>query len=217
MGETETEVQEELERRDGRAESGGEGRPDKSPRESNRTPRAQRAEVSNYDIVRHYFTLAADRLDIAEDLRAVLSSSYREVQVQIPIRLQDGKIHVYSGYRGSTTALEGPGRGLVYLYREAAPSLDLKPDDTRVVIQGFGNVGSWRPGSCRASDARWSRRPTPSAPCAPTPGSTPTRSPITSVVAGGSPTSRATEPRRSALRSSSRRRARCSSPPRSGA
>ena len=51
---------------------------------------------------------------------------------------------------GKPISLEGSygreaatGRGLVYLYREAAPSLDLKPDDTRVVIQGFGNVGSW--------------------------------------------------------------------------
>ena len=73
MGETETEVQEELERRDGRAEPGGEGRPDKSPCESNRTPRAQRAEMSNYDIVRHCFTLAADRLDIANAGGVVVS------------------------------------------------------------------------------------------------------------------------------------------------
>jgi hypothetical protein len=41
MSETEGEVQEQLERRDGRPEPGGEGRPDTSPRESNRTPRAQ--------------------------------------------------------------------------------------------------------------------------------------------------------------------------------
>jgi glutamate dehydrogenase/leucine dehydrogenase len=51
---------------------------------------------------------------------------------------------------GKPIALEGSfgreaatGRGLVYLYREAAPSLGLSPKDTRFVVQGYGNVGSW--------------------------------------------------------------------------
>ena len=35
------------------------------------------------------------------------------------------------------------GRGVVYMFREAAPALGLRPDETTVVIQGFGNVGSW--------------------------------------------------------------------------
>src|SRR3989440_1540776 len=238
--------------------------PDKSPRATEQSVKAQRAEVSNYEIVTHYFTAAADRLGIEDDLRAVLQSAYREVQVQIPVKLSDGRIHVYSGYRvqhngargpykggvryhpevdldevgalaslmtwktaiaaipfggakggvncpahelerpeieritrsfmdkiekvlgptrdipapdvntnaqvmawmmdeygklhghtpacvtGKPIAVEGSygreaatGRGLVYLYREAAPSLGLKPHETRFVVQGFGNVGSW--------------------------------------------------------------------------
>jgi glutamate dehydrogenase (NAD(P)+) len=242
----------------------GHGPPDKSPRPSNVAERPQRAEVSNYDIVKHYFDLAADRLGLRDDVAAVLRSSYREVQVQIPVTLSDGRIHVFSGYRvqhngargpykggirfhpevdldevralaalmtwktaiagipyggakggvncpaeglgqeelqkisrsfmdkiekvlgptrdipapdvntnaqtmawlmdeygklhghtpacvtGKPIALEGSfgreaatGRGLVYLYREAAPSLGLSPSDTRFVVQGFGNVGSW--------------------------------------------------------------------------
>ena len=242
----------------------GHGDPDKSPRPSNEAERPQRAEVSNYDIVNHYFGIAAERLEIPDDVAAVLRSSYREVQVQIPLRRSDGKIHVYSGYRvqhngargpykggvrfhpevdldevralaslmtwktaiaeisyggakggvncparelepdelervarsfmskiekvlgptrdipapdvntnaqtmawmmdeygklhghtpacvtGKPIALEGSygreaatGRGLVYLFEEAAPSIDLDPGDARVVIQGFGNVGSW--------------------------------------------------------------------------
>ena len=63
----------------------GHGPTDKSPREANKEEAPQRAEVSNFEIVNHWFTLAADRLEIAEDVRAVLSSSYREVQVQIPV------------------------------------------------------------------------------------------------------------------------------------
>jgi glutamate dehydrogenase (NAD(P)+) len=223
-----------------------------------------RAEISNYEIVNHWFDLACDRLGLADDVRGVLRSSYREVQVQVPIRLADGRIHVFTGYRVQHNGARGPykggiryhpdvdldevralaalmswktaianvpfggakggvnvpaeelsrdelqrvtrsfidkiekvlgpnrdipapdvntnaqvmawmmdqygkhhghtpacvtgkpielegsygreaatGRGLVYLYREAAPALGLAPAGTRVVVQGFGNVGSW--------------------------------------------------------------------------
>ena len=63
-----------------------------------------------------------------------------------------GKLHGHTPaiVTGKPIALEGShgresatGRGLVYLYREAAPDLGLTPSDTRFVVQGFGNVGSW--------------------------------------------------------------------------
>ena len=237
---------------------------DRSPRVSNLHKIPLRAEVSNYDIVDHYFTGAVERLELRRDVAAVLRASYREVQVQVPVTLSDGRIHVFAGYRvqhngargpykggirfhpevdldevralaalmtwktavvdvpfggakggvncpadelepqevqkiarsfmdkiekvlgptrdipapdvntnaqvmawmmdeygklhghtpaivtGKPIALEGSygreaatGRGLVYMYREAAPELELHPDNTRVVLQGFGNVGSW--------------------------------------------------------------------------
>ena len=221
-------------------------------------------EVSNYDIVNHWFDLAADRMELRDDIREVVRSSYREVRVQIPVTLGDGKIHVFDGFRvqhngargpykggiryhpevdldevralatlmtwktavagipfggakggvncdphaldeaelqqvtrsfidkiekvlgpqrdipapdvgtnaqtmawmmdeygklhghtpaivtGKPISLEGSygreaatGRGIVHMFREAAPALGLQPADCRVVLQGFGNVGSW--------------------------------------------------------------------------
>src|SRR3954452_23712149 len=223
-----------------------------------------RAEISNYDIVDHWFGLAADRMGLRDDIRAVMRSSYREVRVQVPVKLSDGEIHVFSGFRVQHNGARGPykggiryhpevdldevralatlmswktaivgipfggakggvnldpaactpaevqritrsfidkiekvlgptrdipapdvgtnaqtmawmmdeygklhghtpaivtgkpiwlegsygreaatGRGLVFMFREAAPGLGLHPEDTRVVLQGFGNVGSW--------------------------------------------------------------------------
>ena len=221
-------------------------------------------EVSNYEIVNHWFDVAADRMELRDDIREVMRSSYREVKVQIPVTLGDGKIHVFSGFRvqhngargpykggiryhpevdldevralatlmtwktavagipfggakggvdcdphaldeaelqqvtrsfidkiekvlgpqrdipapdvgtnaqtmawmmdeygklhghtpaivtGKPISLEGSygreaatGRGIVHMFREAAPALGLRPDECRVVLQGFGNVGSW--------------------------------------------------------------------------
>jgi glutamate dehydrogenase (NAD(P)+) len=246
------------------AEADGHGQPDKSPRRTEEHRQPQRAEVSNYEIVSHWFGEAAERLDLRDDIAAVLRSSYREVQVQVPVKLKEGRIHVFSGYRvqhngargpykggiryhpevdldevralaelmtwktaiagipyggakggvnvdpkkleagelqsvtrsfmdkvekvlgptrdipapdvgtdaqvmawlmdeygklhghtpacvtGKPISLEGSygreaatGRGVVYMFREAAPQLELSPSDSRFVVQGFGNVGSW--------------------------------------------------------------------------
>jgi glutamate dehydrogenase (NAD(P)+) len=63
-----------------------------------------------------------------------------------------GKLHGHTPaiVTGKPIALEGSfgreaatGRGLTMMYQEAAPEVGLKPEDTRVVLQGFGNVGSW--------------------------------------------------------------------------
>jgi glutamate dehydrogenase (NAD(P)+) len=243
---------------------GGTGDGRVTPEAPGTTPAGERAELSNFEIVNHYFNQAAERLGIRDDIAAVLRSAYREVQVQIPVNRSDGRIHVYTGYRvqhngargpykggvrfhpevdldevralaslmtwktaiagipyggakggvncpadeleegekesvarsfmskvdkvlgptrdipapdvgtnaqtmawmmdeygklhghtpaivtGKPISLEGShgreaatGRGVVYMYREAAGALDLHPADTRFAVQGFGNVGSW--------------------------------------------------------------------------
>jgi len=85
--------------------------PDRSPRVANRAQRLRPAEVSSYDIVTTHFDRAADMLGVPDDVRAVLRSSYREVQVQVPVRRADGKIHVYSGYRVQHNGARGPYKG----------------------------------------------------------------------------------------------------------
>ena len=63
-----------------------------------------------------------------------------------------GKLHGHTPaiVTGKPIALGGSygreaatGRGVVYMFREAAPTIGLRPDETTVVVQGFGNVGSW--------------------------------------------------------------------------
>ena len=109
------------------ASADGHGPSDKSPRAANKGEAPQRAEVSNFEIVNHWFTLASDRLEIPDDVRAVLSSSYREVQVQIPVSLSDGKIHVFSGYRVQHNGARGPYKGGIRFH----PEVDL--DEVRAL------------------------------------------------------------------------------------
>lgn len=44
---------------------------------------------------------------------------------------------------GSLGRQSATGRGVVDVYRAAAQTVGLTPDTTRVVVEGFGNVGSW--------------------------------------------------------------------------
>src|SRR5215212_3478333 len=78
----------------------------------------QRAEISNLDIVRHYFNAACDRLGLSDDLRVVFWAPYREVTVQIPVKLPDGKVHVYSGYRIQHNGARGPYKGGIRFHPE---------------------------------------------------------------------------------------------------
>src|SRR3954465_14953176 len=96
-------------------------------RERGEAAPVSRAEGSNYEIVTHYFDDAADRLGLREDVAAVLKSSYREVQVQIPIRRDDGQIHVYQGFRVQHNGARGPYKGGVRFH----PEVDL--DEVRAL------------------------------------------------------------------------------------
>jgi glutamate dehydrogenase (NAD(P)+) len=78
----------------------------------------QRAEVSNLDIVRHYFDKAAEHLGLPDDLRVVFWTPYREVTVQIPVKLSDGRTHVYSGYRIQHNGARGPYKGGIRFHPE---------------------------------------------------------------------------------------------------
>jgi glutamate dehydrogenase (NAD(P)+) len=78
----------------------------------------QRAEISNLEIVRHYFEIAAENLGIAEDVRTVFWEPYREVTVQIPVKLSDGKVHTFSGYRIQHNGARGPYKGGIRFHPE---------------------------------------------------------------------------------------------------
>src|SRR5918995_1330486 len=79
---------------------------------------AQRAEMSNLDIVRFYYDRAVERLDLPDDLRVVFWEPYREVTVQIPVKLSDGRVHTFSGYRIQHNGARGPYKGGVRFHPE---------------------------------------------------------------------------------------------------
>ena len=57
-------------------------------------------------------------MGLRDDLRTVFWSPYREVTVQIPVKLSDGKVHVFSGYRIQHNGARGPYKGGVRFHPE---------------------------------------------------------------------------------------------------
>jgi glutamate dehydrogenase (NAD(P)+) len=78
------------------------------------TTQAQRApqhETNPFAAVTYFFERAADHVGLEEDMREILRSSYREISVQVPVRMDDGEIVVFMGYRVQHNGARGPYKG----------------------------------------------------------------------------------------------------------
>jgi len=57
------------------------------------------------------FELAADKLNLSEDMREILRHPKRELTVNFPVRLDNGRIKTYTGYRVQHNVNRGPAKG----------------------------------------------------------------------------------------------------------
>ncbi|MGH2554878.1 MAG: hypothetical protein ACRDHO_04080, partial [Actinomycetota bacterium] len=58
------------------------------------------ADTTNpFEAVTLFFDNAADHLGLSDEMRDVLRTSYRELAVQVPVRMDDGALQVFGGYR----------------------------------------------------------------------------------------------------------------------
>ena len=62
-------------------------------------------------IAQRQFDIAADRLDLDPNLRAVLREAERELIVSVPVRMDDGRVQVFRGYRVQHNLGRGPSKG----------------------------------------------------------------------------------------------------------
>ena len=63
------------------------------------------------DITSHNFRLAAERLGLDSEMRTLLSTPFRELRVEVPVRLDDGSLKVFLGYRIQHNGVRGPAKG----------------------------------------------------------------------------------------------------------
>ncbi len=68
-------------------------------------------DMTPFEAATYFFHRAADRLGLNDHRREILASSYRELAVQIPVRMDDGTITVFRGYRIQHNGARGPYKG----------------------------------------------------------------------------------------------------------
>ncbi len=73
------------------------------------------------------FDAAADHLDLDEGVRETLRSPHRELTIRFPVRLDDGRVRVFTGYRVQHNVARGPAKGGLRYH----PSTDL--DEVRAL------------------------------------------------------------------------------------
>jgi glutamate dehydrogenase (NAD(P)+) len=83
--------------------------------------------LSPFEAVSLFFDRAADHVGLPDEMREVLRGSYRELRVQVPVRLDNGELCVYTGYRVQHNAARGPYKGGIRYH----PNADL--DEVRAL------------------------------------------------------------------------------------
>jgi len=67
--------------------------------------------VNPYQMAVQQFELAASKLNLSEDMREILRQPKRELAVNFPVRLDNGRIKTFTGYRVQHNMNRGPAKG----------------------------------------------------------------------------------------------------------
>jgi glutamate dehydrogenase (NAD(P)+) len=90
--------------------------------------------ISTFDEVNLFINDAADRLGLANGLREMLIRPWRELQVQIPVRMDNDQIEVFTGFRVQHNGARGPYKGGIRYH----PNADIEE------VRGLASLMTWK-------------------------------------------------------------------------
>ncbi len=68
-------------------------------------------EYEFFKVVQGYLRHAAKLVDVPDDVLTILSQPKQEIIIHFPVRLEDGKVHLFKGYRVQHNNILGPYKG----------------------------------------------------------------------------------------------------------
>ena len=74
--------------------------------------------MKSFEAVKHYFNRAADQLELTDNMRKLLLTAKREVQVQIAVEMDNGELQTLIGYRVQHDNARGPMKGGLRFHHE---------------------------------------------------------------------------------------------------
>jgi len=92
-----------------------------------RIPVPSETPISAYDVVLHNFDIAAAKLQLSDELKQLIKTPDRELRVELPIIMDNGKLNTLIGYRVQHNNARGPNKGGIRYH----PDVDL--DEVRAL------------------------------------------------------------------------------------
>jgi glutamate dehydrogenase (NAD(P)+) len=76
--------------------------------------------INPWQVAQQQFDLAAERLNLDPGLRRVLREPRRELTVHFPVKMDDGSVQVFTGYRVQHNLGRGPAKGGIRYHQEVS-------------------------------------------------------------------------------------------------
>ena len=90
--------------------------------------------MSPFESVNAFFDTGAELVRLKDEMYDVLKSSYREISVQVPVRMDSGELRVFTGYRVQHNGARGPYKGGIRYH----PSADLEE------VRALASLMTWK-------------------------------------------------------------------------
>jgi glutamate dehydrogenase (NAD(P)+) len=78
------------------------------------------ASVNPWAVAQRQFDLAAERLNLDEGMRRVLREPRRELTVHFPVKMDDGSVQVFTGFRVQHNLGRGPAKGGIRYHQDVS-------------------------------------------------------------------------------------------------
>ena len=78
------------------------------------------AQINPWTVAQQQFDLAADRLNLDPGLRRVMREPRRELIVHFPVKMDDGSVQVFTGYRVQHNLGRGPAKGGIRYHQDVS-------------------------------------------------------------------------------------------------
>ena len=91
-------------------------------------------DLTSFEAVTWFFDQAAAHLSLDDELRALMRQPWRELTVEVPIRLDNGRLKVLTGYRVQHNGARGPYKGGVRFH----PNADLNE------VRALASLMTWK-------------------------------------------------------------------------
>ncbi|MDD8018999.1 MAG: Glu/Leu/Phe/Val dehydrogenase dimerization domain-containing protein [Bacteroidota bacterium] len=82
------------------------------------TVHTERAEYNPYETVLHNFDLAAKKIQLSDEASLLIKTPDRELRVELPVMMDDGKLHSIIGYRVQHNNARGPYKGGIRYHQD---------------------------------------------------------------------------------------------------